>query len=36
MSIKIIFQPTEEETKGELNTIMQDIVSTIVSDIQNS
>lgn len=34
--LKIIFTPTEESTKVELNTIMQNLVLEIKTDIQNS
>lgn len=34
--LRIIFTTTEENTKQDLNTIMQELVSEIKSDIQNS
>jgi len=35
MLIKIIFQPTEESTKLNLDTVIKDVASTIKTDIQN-
>jgi hypothetical protein len=36
MLIEIIYQPTTQETKVELDNILKDMVATILNDVQSS